>query len=473
MGNEDCDECYEREKINKEVYAVLDIEATGGKLGEESIIEIAIYKYDGKEVVDQFISLINPEKKIDSFVQKLTHITDKMVTRAPKFHEVARRIVDITSGCVLVGHNVMFDYRMLHQEFERLGYHYHKEWIDTFEFSEQLIPGLPSYSLGKLCDSLGIIVTDRHRASGDARATLELFKLLLTKDSAKIISRRTGTKPVKKVNAKYDSLVENLPNATGLFYLYNSKKALMYIGKSRNIALSVNELFTSKAVQASKLKGYTSSIRYEETGSYLLANIKEILEIRINKPHFNPSLEAEHALLPFGLFAVRRTTKYGRLEIGKKRKSEALLRFQTKESAEKWLDFILEKYTLCKTVNAFVTAQTQSCFAYKVNQCNGACLGKESKRLYNLRLDELENDLALPGNTFLVFDKGRSGIEQSFFFVKDGVIKGYGYFEYHHQIKTIEKIENILTPLEENSFILNLLKLYLLKTNKDQVKVFN
>ncbi len=454
------------------MYAILDIEATGGKLGEESIIEIAIYKYDGKEVVDQFISLINPEKKIDTFVQKLTHITDKMVARAPKFHEVARRIVQITDGCILVGHNVMFDYRMLHQEYERLGYHYHKEWIDTFEFSEQLIPGLPSYSLGKLCDSLGIIVTDRHRASGDARATMELFKLLLTKDSAKIITRRTGTKPVKKVNSKYDKIVENLPNTIGVFYLYNNKKVLLYIGKSRNIALAVSQLFTSKSVQASKLKSYTHSIRFEETGSYLLANIKEIQEITINKPHFNRSIDPQQELLPFGLFTVRRTTKYGRLEIGKVRKTEALLRFESKESAEKWLDFILEKYQLCKTVNQGKSTQVESCFAYKVDECLGACLGKESKRLYNIRLDNLENDLALPASTFLILDKGRGGIEKSFFFVKDGIVKGYGYYEYHHQIKTIDKIENILTPLEDSPFILNLLKTYLLKVEKDQLILF-
>lgn len=180
------------------MYAILDIEATGGKVGEESIIEIAIYKFDGEEVVDQFISLVNPEKRIEPFVQKLTNITEKMVRTAPKFHEVAKRIVEITEGCILVGHNVRFDYRMLNQEFNRLGYTYEKEWIDTFEYAETLIPNMPSYSLGKLCDALGIIVTDRHRASGDARATLALFKMLMDKDNEKIITKKTGIKLPKK-----------------------------------------------------------------------------------------------------------------------------------------------------------------------------------------------------------------------------------------------------------------------------------
>ena len=211
------------------MYAILDIEATGGKVGEESIIEIAVYKYDGKEIVDQFISLVNPEKKIDQYVQRLTHISDKMVLTAPKFHEVAKRIVEITDDCILVGHNVMFDYRMLKQEFDRLGYNYEKEWIDTLKKKKKLIPGLPSYSLGKLCESLGIVVTDRHRASGDARATISLFKLLLDKDSEKIITKKTGLKQPKKAHSKYQKLLEGLPNSIGVYYLYNSRKQLIYV----------------------------------------------------------------------------------------------------------------------------------------------------------------------------------------------------------------------------------------------------
>lgn len=115
------------------MYAILDIETTGGKLNEESITEIAIYRFDGISVTDRFISLINPERKIDTFVQKLTGISDKMVRNAPKFYEVAKRIIEITENCVLVAHNASFDYRMLRLEFRRLGFDFQRNTICTVE----------------------------------------------------------------------------------------------------------------------------------------------------------------------------------------------------------------------------------------------------------------------------------------------------------------------------------------------------
>jgi len=111
------------------LYAILDIESTGGKYNEEGITEIAIYKFDGNEIVDQFMSLVNPEIPIQPFVVKLTGISDQMLRNAPKFHEVAKRIIEITEGCVLVAHNAVFDNRILTTEFRRLGYKFKRETL--------------------------------------------------------------------------------------------------------------------------------------------------------------------------------------------------------------------------------------------------------------------------------------------------------------------------------------------------------
>jgi len=167
------------------LYAILDIETTGGKYDEEGITEIAIYQFDGHTITDQFISLINPERPIQDYVTKLTGINNKMLRNAPKFYEIAKRIVEITEGCIIVGHNAAFDYRILQTEFRRLGYEYIKTTLCTVELSQQLIPDKESYSLGKLVRSLGIPMSERHRASGDAMATLNLFKYLLEKDTKK------------------------------------------------------------------------------------------------------------------------------------------------------------------------------------------------------------------------------------------------------------------------------------------------
>ena len=453
------------------MYAILDIEATGGKLGEESIIEIAIYKFDGLEIVDQFISLVNPEKKIDQFVQKLTHITDKMVLTAPKFHEIAKRIVEITDDCILVGHNVMFDYRMLVQEFERLGYNYKKDWIDTFEYSEKLIPGLPSYSLGKLCASLGIVVTDRHRASGDARATISLFKMLLDKDSKKIITKRTGLKQPKKAHSKYQKLLEGLPNTIGIFYLYNSRKQLIYISRSNNIAQTINQIFTSKTLKSNKLKRYTRSIKFEETGSGFLAALKENNEVLKNQPMYNTKM-VENKVYPFGLYFLESKRGYSRLEIGKVRKATPILKFKTKERAKEVLDKIVNDYNLCQQVNAGIKSD-EPCFQYEVDKCKGACIKEESREEYNQRLNEFIKTTEFPSETFIVIDKGRHGIEKSFYLVENNIFKGFGYYEYHHQIKTLEKIHNILIPIEETEEVKNMLKYFLFKNSYRSNQIIN
>ena len=453
------------------MYAILDIEATGGKVGEESIIEIAIYKFDGEEIVDQFISLVNPEKKIDSFVQKLTNITDKMVKTAPKFHEVAKRIVEITEDCILVGHNVTFDYRMLNQEFNRLGYTFEREWIDTFEYAETLIPNMPSYSLGKLCDSLGIVVTDRHRASGDARATIALFKILLDKDDNKIITKKSGIKFPKKANNKYEKILENLPNKAGIFYCYNSKKQIIYIGKSINIAQAVNQIYTSKSIRHNRLKRYTKDIKFELTGSNLLASIKEINEIIKIKPYLNQDLTNRN-LYQYGIYFRENKSTYSRFEIGKGRKSIPFLTFKTKEEAEHNLEKIMNKFTICQKVNNAVKDDA-SCFSYTVNNCLGACVGDESKADYNARLKQLVDRTVYPADNFLIVSKGREGIEKSFIYIEDNKFIGYGYYEFHHQINSKDRIKKIITEAEELPDIKAIIRNYLFKAKENQIIIIN
>ena len=190
------------------MYAILDIETTGGKYNEEGITEIAIYRFDGHEIVDQFSSLINPERPIQPFVVNLTGINNEMLRQAPKFYEVAKRIIEITDDCILVAHNALFDNRILTTEFDRLGYPFEKQTLCTVELAKKLIPDMPSYSLGKLVRALGIPLTDRHRAQGDAKATVSLFKMLLAKDTSKqIISETVRKDPKKKLDSKFQDNV--------------------------------------------------------------------------------------------------------------------------------------------------------------------------------------------------------------------------------------------------------------------------
>lgn len=270
------------------MYAILDIETTGGKYNEEGITEIAIHKFDGHQVVDQFISLVNPERDIQPFVVNLTGINNQMLQKAPKFHEIAKRIVEITRGTVLVAHNAQFDYRILRTEFRRLGYEYQRKTLCTVDLSKRLIPEAESHSLGKLVRSLGIAVSDRHRANGDALATLKLFKLLLSKDSDKSIIRAIVRKETQgELSPRQLDIVEQMPSEIGLYYMYNKEGDIIYLSHSKNIKKRVNQHFTSNGEAARALQKETRKVTFEKTGSELVAMLKENEELRRNLPKYN------------------------------------------------------------------------------------------------------------------------------------------------------------------------------------------
>jgi DNA polymerase-3 subunit epsilon len=270
------------------LYTILDIETTGGKFNEEGITEIAIYKFDGHTVVDQFISLVNPEKEIQRFVVNLTGINNKMLQNAPKFYEIAKRIIEITKDCTLVAHNSSFDYRILSTEFERLGYDFNRNTLCTVELSKKLILDQPSYSLGKLIKALGIPMTDRHRASGDALATVQLFKLLLEKDTGKAIIQNAVKYYDKRTKKeRLQKLLDAVPKELGLFYIHNAEGKVIYLGRGKNVKSEVNKLFLKQTRRALKVQDRATSITYEKTGNDLFTRLKYYIELETLAPKYN------------------------------------------------------------------------------------------------------------------------------------------------------------------------------------------
>ncbi len=271
------------------IYAIVDIETTGGKFNEEGITEIAIYKYDGNEIVDKFVSLVNPERPIQPFVVNLTGISDNMVKKAPKFHEIAKRIVEIMEGCVLVAHNTSFDYRILKTEFKRLGYDFKKETLCTVDLSKKIFPDFDKYKLDVVCKNLGIAVANRHRAEGDALATVKLFELLLHKDVDKAIIK-SALKPITNfsISDRLSKILTNLPTETGVFYFHDINGKILYISKAKNIKQAVNNLFLREAKKIQKLVSLTKSVSYDLLGNELMNTLKLHTEILIHKPKFNP-----------------------------------------------------------------------------------------------------------------------------------------------------------------------------------------
>ena len=270
------------------MYAIIDIETTGGKFDCESITEIAIIKYNGEKLLDQFSSLVNPEKKIDNFVEKLTGINSKILKNAPKFYNIAKRIIDITDNCVLVAHNALFDYRILKTEFRRLGYNYNKKTLCTVNLSKKLIPNKKSYNLEKLTKSLGIPLKRNHRALDDAIATFKLFKLLQDLDLEKTILK-TEIKNLKLNSISINILknIDKIPSKIGLYYFYNQKKEIIFIGISSNLKKKILNHFLKNDTKNNGINKETKKISYSLTGNKTIALLKMKSEIDKVSPIFN------------------------------------------------------------------------------------------------------------------------------------------------------------------------------------------
>lgn len=452
------------------MYAVLDIETTGGKFNEEGITEIAIYRFDGHEIVDQFISLVNPERPIQPFVVKLTGISNKMLRRAPRFWELAKRIIEITEGCTLIAHNAEFDYRMLRLEFDRLGYDFKRNTLCTVELSKKLIPDREKYSLGILCRSLGIPVSDRHRANGDALATVELFKVLLEKDVEKKILQSTvqiNKTKRKTLEPKLLDILDGLPTITGVYYIHNQQGDIVYVGKSKNIKKRVNQHFINTSSRSKKMQQEVGAVTYEDTGSELIALLKESEEIKKLQPIYNRA--QRRTLFSLGLFEFEDENGYRNLEIRKiKKGEEPYTSFASMNEAKSALFRFVEEHHLCQKLCGLYKS-SGACFAYGIEECNGACVNAEAPDLYNMRIEELLRNLSYERERMLIIDKGRHTGEKSVVLIEEGVYKGYAYVGLNHQLENPSILRNLITPMNNNRDVKNIIQSFIRRNKIERI----
>lgn len=453
------------------MYAILDIETTGGQFNEEGITEIAIYKFDGHQIVDQFISLVNPEIPIQPFVVKLTGINNAMLRSAPKFFEVAKRIIEITNDCVLVAHNADFDYRILRTEFRRLGYDFNVKTLCTVELSKRLLPEQTSHSLGKLVRALGIPMADRHRASGDAMATVKLFKMLLDKDLNKeIVKEHIKFETQKGIAPKLMNIVENLPSKTGIYYIHREDGSIIFIGKSKNIKKRVNQHFTGITKSAKKIQNEVFTVTYEETGSELIAILKEEQEIKINRPIYNRMSPKSN--FSWAIYAEKDADGYLNLKLQKAdgRKKE-VKSYSSMQEGKDDLYQISSHYQLCQKLTGLYETKTH-CFQYKISECDGACIGKILPEEYNLRVQNFIEKNLFGNKTLAILDKGRTITERSVILVENSIYKGYAFYDLNYQINNIEILRNIIIPMQNNHNTQHNIQDYLQKSKGIKIVIF-
>jgi len=450
------------------MYAILDIETTGGKYNEEGITEIAIHRYDGHKVVDQFISLVNPERPIQAFVVGLTGINNQMLRNAPKFYEIAKRIIEITKGCIIVAHNAQFDYRILSLEFDRLGYDFDSTTLCTVELSQELLPGHASYSLGKLTKALGIPMTDRHRANGDALATVQLFKMLLDKDTEKkIIQSAVRSFPKKTIDKKLKNIIADAPSVTGVYYMHNAEGTIIYIGKSKNIKKRLTQHFTSDNRKSKKVQDEVTHVTYSVTGSELIALLKENEEIKRNKPKHNRALRRTKFKIQLTYFVDEGGYINLKTEKADGRK-KGITTYSSVASVKSHLERVAETYRLCQNKTVLTNA-SGPCFAYGIKECEGACINKEAPEIYNQRVQKFISKYSYKDKSMLIVDKGRAVDERSFVLVEDGIFRGIGFYKLNFQLRNKDILDSILVPMENNRDAQHIIQSY--TRNKNRLKI--
>lgn len=449
------------------MYAIVDIETTGGSAQFEKITEIAIYQHNGDEITGEFISLINPERNIPYFITNLTGITNEMVEDAPRFFEIARKIIEMTEGRTFVAHNARFDYSFIRQEYKSLGFNFKRSILDTVALSRKLLPGHASYSLGNICKDLNININGRHRAGGDAQATARLLEILIAKDT-ELNERATlllKNARVSKLNPKLDlAKIETIPEEPGIYYFYNEKGDLIYIGKSRNLQQRIStHLSNNTTNRAMEMRDIIADIDWEITGSELIALLKESYEIKRNKPVYNRA--QRRTSFQWGIFSNYDNNGYLNYRYAPVNDDEIPVSvFTSKDKAKAKLNSFIETFGLCQKLTGLYETEGP-CFHYHVGLCKGACIGKESTEEYNLRAIKAMEEFSFTRRNFFIIDKGRDIEERCAVKIINGKFTGWGYFNINDMGFGLSAVHECITPSADNRDIQVILKSYL-KSNK-------
>lgn len=459
--------------MENQLFAVIDVETTGGGINGNRLTEVCIVLLKGPVIVKKYTSLINPEKHIPAQITALTGINDELVANAPKFHEVAKEIEEITRNAIFVAHNVNFDYNVVRNEFKELGFDFNRKKLCTVRLSRKLIPGLFSYSLGRLCDSINIPIINRHRAEGDTDATVILFQRLLSLDTdGQVIrsflhahSKQATLPPHLSAEQIYE-----LPESPGIYLFKDKKHKVIYAGKAINIKKRVLSHFYDKMTKEYQLGQETYYIDHETTGNELMALLLESEYIRKYYPKYNQAQKRPGVTYQIISYVNQRGII--QLAVGKtKAIRDSVGTFYSRGLAIEKLEQLCETFKLCPR---YCTLQTniEICSHYRIKNCEGICDGSEPVEEYNLKVKEAIVSLERQTTSFVIRDKGRHFEEEAFVLVKQGRYQGFGYIDTDVQIMDIEDYEPFLKLQPATYHTNKILSSYLRKQGEGKVIFF-
>lgn len=446
------------------VYTIIDVETTGQT---NRITEISIFKYEEGNVTDEFTSLVNPEILIPPHITALTGINNHMVNDAPIFAEIAHKVLKITADTIFVAHNVNFDFNVIRREFARLDIAFRRKKLCTVRLSRKLLLGHRSYSLGKLCKDLGIDIEGRHRARGDAKATVILFSKLQQQEHAKkvfIEFLKANSKQATLPAHLPDSVFEKIPNTPGIYYFLNNKQTIIYVGKSKNLKKRVFSHFYDKKQKELDLCRETAHIDFEESGTETIALLMEDAAIKKHYPQYN--VASKKTAKRYGIFNYtdRNGITHFTYNILKLCPNPIKI-LNNKRDTIAFLEKICIGFQLCPKYSA-LQQNVITCNHYKITTCKGICSKTERVDLYNDRVLKAIYYIKNESYNRVIKQKGRHANEEAFILIKEGNYKGYGFINKTEQVTQMEDLENFLIPQKDNTDVQRILSKLLLLEQK-------
>lgn len=456
------------------MYAIVDIETTGAYAEHHRITEIAIYHHNGIEVTNHYSTLVNPGREIPYYITGLTGISTEMVKDAPTFQEVAPHILHFLEGRIFVAHNAHFDYSFIKKEFEQTGIVWQPQKLCTVRLGRKIIPGLRSYSLGSLTESLGIRIQNRHRAGGDAEATAKVFSILLNRDTESYISKalkRNSGETILPPNLSKEEF-DLLPQKPGVYYFLNEHGQVIYVGKANNIKKRIAGHFTGEAREwsRSKIRNEIHHITYELTGNELIALILESQEIRRLWPKYNQAQKYRGE--EWGIYDYTDGNGYARFSVNTiVRGTRPLARFTSKGDAWNFLWEKVRAFELCPKLSGLQLAKGL-CFQHQTGECKGACQCIEPVHSYNERINLAVASFKIEGDSVAIMGQGRHIDEHSVVLVEKGNYLGFGFIEKNTAIHDFETARSFIKVSKETPIVQTLINSFLVNPKGAEVIQF-
>ena len=296
-------------------------------------------------------------------------------------------------------------------------------------------------------------------------ATVKLFKMLLSKDLDKVIVKDAiKVEQKSKMAPNLNSIIEEMPSDTGVYYIHNSEGDIIYIGKSNNIRKRIIQHFTGTNSKSKKIQRLVNTVTYEKTGSELAALLKESAEIKKNKPIFNRALR--RTIFTHALYSSIDDNGYINLSIDKSNREETpITTFSTRASGKHFLFKAVEEYNLCQKLTGLYQTKT-SCFKFDVKECQGACINEEPIDLYNKKVTSLIEKYTYNSKNILIIDKGRAIEEKSVFLIENGIFKGMGFFDLNHQINNKKILSSLITPMDNDRDTQHIIQSYMRRNKR-------